>query len=151
VTEHLGWGSRAIYWDDMVNPDQNGGEYDHQLTTGGGRPGWTDGALLQKIVKPEVIWFSWAYDTSNPLKAEKTKDAPKLFGRLGYDWVGSPYLEASDVRAWAQSLKAGKAAGFGDNALASVWWTPIGTRELPRRSGATSRACRRRRGTWRPF
>jgi hypothetical protein len=39
VTKHLGPGSRAMYWDDMVNPDHNGGRYDYQLTTGGGRPG----------------------------------------------------------------------------------------------------------------
>ena len=120
VTKHLGQGSRAIYWDDMVNPDHNGGNYDYQLTTGGGRPGLTDGALLQKMVKPEVIWFSWAYDISSPMKAEKIKHAPKLFGTLDYDWVGSPYSEASDVRAWAQSLRAGKAAGFGGNALGLV-------------------------------
>jgi hypothetical protein len=119
VTKHLGRGSRAIYWDDMVNPDQNGGNYDYQLTTGGGRPGLTDGALLQKMVKPEVIWFSWAY-TSEPLKAKKIKDAPRLFGTLDYDWVGSPYSDAGTIRMWAQSLKAGKVAGFGGNALGLV-------------------------------
>ena len=79
----------------------------------------TDGALLQKMVKPEVIWFSWAY-TSEPLKAKKIKDAPRLFGTLDYDWVGSPYSDAGTIRMWAQSLKAGKVAGFGGNALGLV-------------------------------
>jgi hypothetical protein len=72
------------------------------------------------MVNPEVLWCSWAYTVSDPQKATKIKHAPKLFGTLDYDWVGSPYSEASDVRAWAQSLKAGKAAGFKGNALGMV-------------------------------
>ena len=122
VTDHLGKGSRAMYFDDMVNPDHNGGIYDYQPTTGGGRAGCTDGALLQKMVTNEVIWFSWAYYTTGRCAwcVQKIKNAPKLFGAHEYDWVGSPYAERSDVVAWSQSLKASKAAGFKGKALGLV-------------------------------
>jgi hypothetical protein len=44
----------------MWLPDHNGGEEFYQESTGGGRPGKTDLALLNKLVDPSVLWFSWA-------------------------------------------------------------------------------------------
>ena len=44
-----------------MNPDHNGGKYDYQKQEGGGRPGKTDTALLNKLIDPSVLWFSWAY------------------------------------------------------------------------------------------
>ena len=61
VHKHLGHNARAMYWDDMVNPDHNGGRYDYQTQEGGGRPGKTDGALLNKLIDKSVLWLSWAY------------------------------------------------------------------------------------------
>ena len=44
----------------MVNPDHNGGVVEYQWWSGGGRPEKTEGALLEKLIDPDIIWASWA-------------------------------------------------------------------------------------------
>ena len=56
----------------MVNPDHNGGQFEYQWQTGGGRPGKTDAALLDELIDHNVLWFSWAYGV--------TPDAPTSKG-----------------------------------------------------------------------
>jgi hypothetical protein len=67
VHKHVGKAGRAMYWDDMVNPDHNGGQENYQKSSGGGRPGKTDGALLDKLVDPSVLWFSCKFKSNLPL------------------------------------------------------------------------------------
>ena len=57
VTKHLGDGGHPVFWDDMVNPDHNGGDDNYQWETGGGMPGKTDWAVLNQSVDRKVIIF----------------------------------------------------------------------------------------------
>ena len=51
--------TRALFWDDMVNPHHNGGDCAYGSTQGGGQLGCTDGALLQGLVHANVTFYSW--------------------------------------------------------------------------------------------
>ena len=118
----------------MVNPDHNGGQFEYQWQTGGGRPGKTDAALLDELIDHNVLWFSWAYGVTpdaptakfSDLRKSKTmllsscrracrlanmrhinvavKHAPRLFGSTSYDWVGSPWRTPANVAAWGRAL-----------------------------------------------
>ena len=70
----------------------------------------TDGALLQKLVDPKVMWFSWAYCTGAE-DYQTTNDAPQLFQKHGYDWLAGPYTPTASVLMWAKALQAAKVAG----------------------------------------
>eukprot|EP01046_Picozoa_sp_COSAG06_P016458 COSAG06_NODE_1090_length_10746_cov_5.415892_12_plen_137_part_00 len=135
----------------MVNPDHNGGEENYQKSSGGGRPGKTDGALLDKLVDPSVLWFSWAYGVTpdaGPGKfsdLRKINDAPELFATHGYDWVGSPWVETANVVAWGKSLRAAVRTQVILQCLAIAkpcltdrfaWWVAEGRREAWARDGA---------------
>jgi hypothetical protein len=127
VKKHLGPHARAMYWDDMVNPDHNGGNARYQPETGGGRAGKTDLAILDKLISPDVLWFSWAYGVSPDITGKfsdlrKINDAPALFDTNGYDWVGSPWKDPANVHAWGKSLKAGKKLGSHALGLVDTEW-----------------------------
>lgn len=124
VTKHLGEGGRALFWDDMVNPDHNGGDAEYQWETGGGLRGKTDLALLDKLVDTRVIWASWAYDVES-FSLSKIKDAPKLFQTLGYDWIGCAEIPPANVLAWAMALQAAKRAGKNALGLLDVQWSTL--------------------------
>ena len=110
VQKHLGEQGRVIYWDDMVNPDHNGNQTNYQWWEGGGRPQTTDGALLQRLVDPGVLWYSWAYCVAQE-DVETIDDAPQLFQQHGYEWIAGPYTPTANVVLWAEALQAAKRAG----------------------------------------
>ena len=113
-----------------------GGDPLYSFNTGGGRPGKTDLALLNKLVSPAVLWFSWAYGVSPDIPSaafsdlRKIKHAPALFESHGYDWVGSPCLEPANVLAWGKALQAGKKLGAHALGLVdTAWQVGVPTRE----------------------
>ena len=61
----------------MVNPDHNGGQFEYQWQTGGGRPGKTDAALLDELIDHNVLWFSWAYGVTPDTPTAKFSDLRK--------------------------------------------------------------------------
>jgi len=113
----------------QVNPDHNGGNEQYQPDSGGGRPGKTDLALLNKLISPKVLWMSWAYGVSPDIPnstqfsdVRKIKDAPGLFQSHGYDWVGSPWHMEANVQAWGQALRAAKKLGKHGLGLVDTEW-----------------------------
>ena len=131
VTKYLGDSGRAMFWDDMVNPTHNGGDEDYQWTTGGGPPGRTDLAVLNKLIDKRVIWASWAYGVTpdaGPGKfsdLRKIKEAPELFQSHGYDWAGCAGIPTANVKAWGEGLQAAKRAGENALGLLDVQWTTV--------------------------
>jgi hypothetical protein len=125
VTAHLGIDASAVFWDDMVNPDHNGGDPNYQWENGGGLPGRTDLALLDKLVDSKVIWASWAYGVTPDFDLKKIKDAPQLFQSHGYDWVGCAEIPTANVLAWGRALQAAKRAGINALGLLDVQWSTV--------------------------
>ena len=115
-------GANALFWDDMVNPYHNGGQCDYQTVVGGGRPGCTDGALLQGMIHENVTFYSWAYGHTNTSDQwsesqytdwRKISHAPELFGKAdsknashpSYQWVASPLGDPINIVWWAEAVQ----------------------------------------------
>jgi hypothetical protein len=122
----------VLLWDDMVNPDHNGGQVEYQWWDGGGRPQTSDGAVLGRLIDPGVLWHSWAYcadvDPDPPpppgvgfvSDTRKVSNAPRLFQDHGYDWVGGPWVPTTNIVLFGKALQAAKRAGKNGLGLVDV-------------------------------